>query len=145
MIVITIAAAVAAITLLLMLGGKFDRHCQQRYGHRFFTTGAFGAAALALALFMGGHTWWQDARAHAGDVLNGIALMAFGVVVATALVVRNIRRTGLVVGTVGSAVQVSVFGTLAWFGFVALVFGAFLFAFLFAVSGAKPVWVINRW
>ena len=142
MIVLTVLAVLLAVVLMLAALLWFERHALQRYGHQFFTKGAFAAAAVAAACIVGGRHWWLASRGD-GDPLNGILLIALGSIVGLALVARNLRRTGLVIGTCGSLLQVSVFGVIGYFGLVVLAIGFFFM--LLVLGNAKPVWMVNRW
>ena len=147
MLVITILGGLLAITLVIWALSAFERFTARRYNHRFFTTGSFGAAALALGFVWGGRFWWQAALAQGGDALNGIVLIGLGALIVLAMLVRNLRRAGLVIGTCGSVLQATVFGVLGSFGLVVLAVGLVLgFVGVLAISaGAQPVYVVNRW
>lgn len=143
MIVLTILGVLVGGALAMAALMRFEQYALRRYGHRFFTIGAFAAAAVAGGCILGGRSWWIASRAHDGDLLNGALLIVIGTIVAAALIARNLRRTGIVMGTCGSVLQVSVFTVVGYLGLFALAIG-FLVLLLMA-AGAKPVWVINRW
>lgn len=144
MLVISVIAAVIAVALLVFGLGKFDSFCRRRFGYRFFTRGAFTLAVAALLCLTYGHRWWHATQADAAAALNGIVLMMIGASVALVLVIRNLRRTDLVIGSVGTALQISVFGVAAWIGMFALAAALVLLLLMFGLGAVKPVWVINR-
>ena len=76
---------------------------------------------------------------------DGLVLMALAIVTGLWLFVSNVRRTNVLVGTTGSAIQASVYGASAGLGVVAILVAAFGFALLVGLSGARPVYVLNRW
>jgi hypothetical protein len=141
-LVITILAMLVGAALALYALLAFERHSVRRYGYMFFTKGAFTAAAIATGCIVCGHNWWLSSQVD-GDPLNGLVLVVIGSVFALTLVVRNLRRTGVVVGTCGSVLQAAVFGVMGWVGLMALAVGFLLL--LLALGSAKPVWVVNRW
>jgi hypothetical protein len=140
--VLTILGIVVGAVLLLAALLRFEQHAVRRYGHQFFTRGAFAAAAIAVGCIVGGRHWWLASRADGGP-LNGLLLIVAGAIVAVAMIARNLRRTGIVMGACGSLLQVAVFGAIGYFGLIALAIG-FLCVLLVA-GGTKPVWVVNRW
>jgi hypothetical protein len=144
MLVISVVASFAAMALLVLGLSKFDHYCTQRFGYRFFTRGAFTLAVVALLCLTYGHRWWHATQADAADALNGMALMLIGASAALVLVTRNLRRTDLVIGSVGTALQISVFGVAAWIGMFALAAVLVLMFLVFGLGAVKPVWVINR-
>lgn len=147
MLVITILGGLLAITLVIWALSAFERFTARRYNHRFFTTGSFGAAALALGFVWGGRFWWQAVLEQGGDVLNGLVLMVLGAIIILGMLIRNVTRAGLLVGTCGSVLQASVFGVIGSFGLIVLGVGLVVsFVGVLALSaGATPVYVVNRW
>lgn len=142
MLVIKILSMLVGAALALTALLAFERHSIRRYGYMFFTKGAFAAAAIATVCIVCGHTWWLSSRMDR-DPLNGVVLIVMGSIVAMTLVIRNLRRTGVVIGTCGSVLQAAVFGVMGSFGLVALAVGFLLL--LLTLGSAKPVWVVNRW
>jgi hypothetical protein len=76
-----------------------------------------------------------------------MALLRMLLAAATALgiLISNVRRTNVFVGSGGSLLQASVFGVGAGFGLIAFVVACFGFAALVVFSGPRPVYVVNRW
>jgi hypothetical protein len=129
-IVLTILAWLTGAAIALAVVHHFEQHAVRRYGHKFFTKGAFAASAVAAGCIVGGWQWWLASRVE-GDPLNGVLLIVLGTCVAAAVVARNVRRTGIAMGTCGSLLQVSVFGVIGYFGLIALALG-FFFLLLWA-------------
>jgi hypothetical protein len=126
-----IAALVAAV---LVLGGvvNFNRYTARRFGHRFFGWGPLLVGAAAVWAVIGGVKWAQ-----AGSSTEGLALAMGGLAVIALLVVLNVRRTNLVVGLGGSAVQVAAFVVVGLLGAVVAVPALFV-AIAAAFGGAEP-------
>lgn len=147
MLVITIVCGLLLFVGIVSALSAFERFAARKFNHRFFTVGAFGAAAAALGCIVGGHSWWQAVLEQGGDPLNGLVLMAIGVIIVIGMLIQNLRRAGLLVGLCGSVLQASVFGVIGSFGLVVLGVGlALSFVGVLALSaGATPVYVVNRW
>ena len=83
----------------------FNAHNGRNFGHRFFTVSGLVVSALSIGLVVVGRNWYVDAAQHHDDILNGVLLIAIGIIVGASLVYTNIRRTSPLVGTTGSLVQ----------------------------------------
>ena len=140
--ILGVALVIGAACWVVM---KFERYVWNRFQHRFLTRGAFIVYALASSLMWCGHAWWLAARTQGGDQLNGLLLMVLATATALGVLISNVRRTNMLVGSGGSLLQVSVFGIGAGFGLIALIVASLGFGALVALSGAKPVYIINRW
>jgi hypothetical protein len=147
MLVISILGGLLAVALVIYALSAFERYAARRFNHRFFTLGAFAAAAAAVGCIVGGRYWEQAALEQGGDVSNGVVLIALGALTVVGIFVRNVRRAGMLVGGCGSVLQASVFGVLGSFGLIVLGVGLALgFVGVLALSvGASPVYVVNRW
>lgn len=99
-------------------------------------------SSVEPARFRRGYWLWEQARTGGGDELNGIVLMVLGVLGASALVARNIKRCGLIVGVTSTLIQVGAFGALAYCGAFVFVIGVVLAIIL--LPRIQPVWVVNR-
>ena len=144
--VVGVAAGILAVVAPLVL---FERYVSKRHGCSFLRKRAFAAPATAAALLMGGGYWWHQAQQTGGDELNGIVLMVLGAIGAVGILVRNIRKAGVLIGTVGTLLQACLSGgfcVLASLGlFVLLIgFGVYVMLHVAAALDARPVYVINR-
>ena len=63
------------------------------------------------------------------------------------MLIRNVRRAGVLVGTCGCVLQASVFSVIGSFGLVVLGVGVALgfVGVLALTAGASPVYIVNRW
>lgn len=147
MLVISILGGLLAVALVIYALSAFERYAAQRFHHRFFTLGAFFAAAAAIGCIVGGRYWGQAALEQGEDVSNGLVLQALGALMMVGIFVRNVWRAGMLVGTCGSVLQASVFGVIGSFGLIVLGVGLVLgFVGVLALNvGASPVYVVNRW
>lgn len=142
MLVIKLIVAVATIGLFAFCISKFNQHCTGKFGHAFFSKGAFFITTAALGMLIVGNMWHNSAIQQHGDTLNGIMVMAIGVLLACCLVYANIRKTNAVYGIGGSIVQLGLFSLLAWISLPFIVFG--LACQFFLLLTAKHVYVVNR-
>jgi hypothetical protein len=142
MLVIEIISAVAVLVGLYVAVIKFNAHCSARFGHKFFTSGTLMWVLAALLLIFGGEFWYSSAAQNHGSILNGIVLIGLGATALIAMVWQNIRRTNLVYGVGGSAIQIPALAFLAYLGLPVLVIA--VIAYIIFVSRATPVWVVNR-
>ncbi|MDP1905496.1 MAG: hypothetical protein Q8M09_14820 [Pseudomonadota bacterium] len=91
----------------------FDARCYERYAYNFFTRKTLLKIAIAIVFLYGGYAWFNNAVANKNDTLNGLVLMAIGVVIVVILAYQNYKNTDWLHGTAGTALQLTVFGVLA--------------------------------
>jgi magnesium-transporting ATPase (P-type) len=139
-IVLTILVGLALIFAALVAGAKFNAHCEARFGHKFFTRNAFFCLLITFAFVMIGGSIYHEAAISGGDKLNGVLLIAVGVVIAVVLAFINFRRTDAVYGIGGTVIQFVVLGALAYIA-VPLLIMFFVLSILFA---AAPRYVVVR-
>jgi UDP-N-acetylmuramyl pentapeptide phosphotransferase/UDP-N-acetylglucosamine-1-phosphate transferase len=144
--VIGVAAGILAVVTPLII---FERYVSRRHGFSFLSKRAFAAPVIAAALVMGGGYWRHQAQQTGGDELNGIVLMVLGAAGVLGILVWNIRRAGVLVGTGGTLLHaglLGVFCVLASLGLVVLLigFGLYFVLHMAAALNARPVYVINR-
>lgn len=125
-------------TLLMYFIMTFNQHCQEKFGHQFFTVGAFVCAAVASPCLYFGWLWYTAG----GDHENGLAMMGFGAVFAAWLYWRNIKRTNLAYGIGATSIVLLLLGLLAFFS--AILFIIFILGGVSLFFSAKPVYVINK-
>lgn len=119
MIVISIIGILLALLIFYLAITFFNEHCDDKFGHRFFTMPILIALGIAGGLFLWGYSWYQSASAAPdGDVLNGIALMVISIVIYLAIAVYNFKNTNIVYGIFGTAIQFSLLSIIAYFGFI---------------------------
>ncbi|MFA6092599.1 MAG: hypothetical protein WCU88_03950 [Elusimicrobiota bacterium] len=121
MLILKIIGAVGLLAFVLFLLGSFDKRCEEKFSHRFFTRMSFAAVAAAVWLIVWGQGWYRQSAAAGGDILNGIVLIIIGAIIVLGLGYNNCKRTNVLYGMGGTALQVSIFGILALLGIVLFV------------------------
>jgi hypothetical protein len=136
--IIVLAIAFAFFAALV----KFNQHCDQRFNHRFFTKGTFLLVAAAMVCLFAGNSWYLSALKSRQSTLNGIVLELVGIAILVGLAWLNIKRTNLVYGLGGTAIQIPLFAFLAYAGWPIFVIG--VIGMFFFMMRSTPVWMINR-
>lgn len=142
MLVLKILGVVVAILAFITALVGFEMHCYKKFSHRFFTMFTYIFTTIAIGLGMIGHYWYQNSLTSGGDVLNGIVVMILGGLAVLILIFTNFKKTNLLYGIAGSAIQLAIFGILAQISLVLFVILA-VGAIIESVS-AKPVYVVNN-
>lgn len=130
---LTLKIITGVVVAVLLLGAlyNFNQFTTRQFGHRFFGWPPLLAGAAAGWMIFGGIALARDATA------NGLVLAAAGVAIALALIAFNVRRTNLVVGVGGSAVQMAVYAAVGLLG-AALAVPALFLAVAAACGRAEP-------
>lgn len=137
MITLTLLTYVAPVALAVFGLLRFDRYTLRRYGHRFFSPIACLASFGLLVTFAYGFARLVADLAEHGNPLDGIVLTLGSLMAAVVAVRRNVRRTDVRIGLLGSLLQ----ALLAPVGAVVAVIAVLAVA---GVATAKPVIVLNR-
>jgi hypothetical protein len=120
----------------------FNNHCRHRFGHRFFTRRAFWFATLGINLmWLGLYCYANAVRDHASTNI-GLGVIALGLVPIVAIAYENVRKTDLVHGLGGSALQLALFFPLALYSLPLLLIATAIV--LFASFKAGPAWLVDR-
>jgi len=142
MLVLKIIVGLIVLAGIIWSFFAFNNHCKNKFDYRFFTMPSFLTVGASLIATSFGNEWRMNSIQTNGDILNGIVIMGIGVIVALFLVYLNLKNTNLIYGLGGSAVQLVVFGVLAYFGLLILMLGIFIS--VLASMGARPVYVVNK-
>lgn len=142
MLVLKISLVIAILLAIVFGITSFNEHCRGRFGHAFFTKSAFSKTVSAFGLILIGSMWRASAAHDHGDTLNGLLLMGAGAGIILWLIYTNFKRTNVIYGIGGSALQIAVFTALAWIGIPILL--AVLFIEFLVIATARPVYVVNR-
>lgn len=144
MLVLKIIGGIVTIIAVIVAMLTFDNHCQEKFKYKFFTIISLVISAAGVLISYAGYSWYDSAVKSGGDILNGIIILSIGLIILTSLIYYNFKRTNLLYGVCGSAVQISVFGGIAYIGafFFLLFIGLSIFVKIF--GNIKPVWIINR-
>jgi hypothetical protein len=142
MLVLKILGILLAIAALVFSVITFDKHCYRKFSHRFFTAFTYITSTVAIVLGMIGFYWYNHSLTTGGDTLNGIVIIILSALVGLSLFYINFKKTNLLYGITGSALQLLIFGALAQTSitiFIIIILGALCNAFY-----AKPVYVVNK-
>lgn len=141
MLILKVLLGVAVIGAFFIALKKFDEHCAEKFGHRFFTKSAFYLTATALAFGVAGGLWRLTAAKAQDDQLNGIVLMIVGGLIAIWMIYMNVKRTNMAYGIGGSVTQLVMFSMLAYLSLPLLIISLFL---QFMATSGRRVYVIRR-
>lgn len=137
---------IVGILLILAIGGvivyAFELFVSEKYGHKFFTAQSFTISVLGFCTILAGVAWYDSAVKSNSDLLNGVLLAIIGVGLICSVIFWNIKRTGWIVGIIGSAGQIGLFSVAAYIGFWLLIF--WIIAQLFLHMGSQSVYVVNK-
>lgn len=127
--VLIIAAVVVAV---LALGGviNFNQYVGRQFGHQFFAWKRLALGGLSVAAIVGGAGGFLGTAA-------GVACVAGGVATIVALATYNIHRTNLVLGIIGSSMEIALYVAAGLFGIV-VALPALLVAAAVAFGRAEP-------
>ena len=142
MLVLQIIIGLIVLTAIIWSFFAFNNHCENKFDYRFFTMPSFLTAGVSLISIFLGNEWRVNSIQENGDILNGIVIIGIGVIIALYLVYLNFKNTNLIYGLGGSAVQLAVFGVLAYFGFLILILG--IVVSVFASMAEQRVYVVNK-
>lgn len=136
--------AVTACALIVLVKGiqSFNSHCRRRFSHRFFTIRAFCLAALGINLmWLGLYVYTKSVRDHV-SIDGGLVLVVLSVAAIVWMAYENIRKTDLVHGIGGSALQLALFFPIAIYSLPLLLIAMAIV--LFASFKAGPTWLVDR-
>lgn len=133
---VIIAALVFAVRGLTL----FRRLMQARFGYKFFRIWHFLAIFCGALLIFLGH-WVRSASDPASRGFNGLALMALGAGFVGFLFLENCRKTNLLYGLAGTALELAISPVLFTFSLLCL---PVLILAAFGFLTAKRVYVANR-
>jgi len=141
MVFLKLAVIVGILFELARTIQALDRHCQRRFGHRFFTMRGFWLAATGLNFLWWGYYAWVAAPLRQTSASGGLALMAMGLAAVAWLIHENVRESDLLYGLGGSILQFVLFFPVALYGIPLLVIA--LIFLLFATYRGTPAWLID--
>jgi hypothetical protein len=92
----------------------------RKYKYGFFSSEVFFLYCIIYALLFFGYDLYSDAAKVDGDILNGILIFAFGVILLTIRLVLNIKIAKFFLGLFFTIVQFFIFIPMALGGFIIL-------------------------
>ncbi|MHC5225871.1 hypothetical protein [Ignatzschineria sp. LJL83] len=137
-----IVCGVLAIALLWFAIKWFNEHCDEKFGHEFFTMPMLVVLGIAGGLCLFGSSWYSSALEENnvgrtlftivlnGDTLNGLILMTLGILIYLVVAICNFRETNWIYGIIGTILQFGMLSIFAYIGFILLAIW-FIAIFLF--------------
>ena len=99
---------------------KINSFSFRKYKYGFFSNELFFLYCIIYALLFFGYILYSDAVKENGDILNGILLFAFGVILLIIRLVLNIKIAKFFLGLFFTIVQFFIFIPMALGGFIIL-------------------------
>lgn len=136
-----IFAVLGALCFVLGALYYFDRHVEDKFGHRFFSIPAFIAIVASCVMIAVGYNWHVSALKSHSDPLNGWVVLSVGAVALIGIAINNVAKTNLIYGVGGSVIQLPLFVAIGCFGMPLLILWAVLS--IIAASLTQTVRVVS--
>ena len=120
MTVLKIIGVFLFVGLIYFFITKINSFSYKKYKYGFFSNELFFLYCLIYALLFFGYDLYMDAAKVDGDILNGILIFAFGVILLIIRLVLNIKIAKFFLGLFFTIVQFFIFIPMALGGFVIL-------------------------
>lgn len=137
MTVLKIIGVFLLVGLIYFFITKINSFSYKNYKYGFFSNELFFLYCLIYALLFFGYDLYMDAAKVDGDILNGILLFTFGVILLAIRLVLNIKIAKFFFGVLFTIIQFFIFIPIALGGFVILMI------ILLIASQIKPVFNVN--
>ena len=134
MIVLFIVGFIALIIVLFKVVFWINEFSETNYNYEFFSWGNLGITSVGYLLLFYGNKWFDIALSGAGDISNGLLLMAMGLILVSKILYTHIKQTNLLFGVVVGTFQLILYIPLSVISIFSLFAGA---AWL---TEAKPVY-----
>ncbi len=141
LLVVTILIAVVVAVQVFVIWGLiwFQRKALDRFEYQFFAIWHFVMLIFGMISILAG--WWLRTASFQDASVTGYVLMAMGVTALLWLLIRNCRKTGLLYGGIGTALEVAV---SPWIFSLGLFIVPCLFIGGAQLLTAKPVRIVNQ-
>ena len=137
MTVLKIIGVFLFVGLIYFFITKINSFSYKNYKYGFFSSELFFLYCLIYALLFFGNDLYMDAAKVDGDILNGILLFTFGVILLAIRLVLNIKIAKFFFGVLFTIIQFFIFIPIALGGLVILMI------ILLIASQIKPVFNVN--
>ena len=137
MTVLKIIGVFLFVGLIYFFITKINSFSYKKYKYGFFSNELFFLYCLIYALLFFGYDLYMDAAKVDGDILNGILIFAFGVILFTIRLVLNIKIAKFFLGLFFTIVQFIIFMPIALGGLIILM------VILLIATQIKPVYNVN--
>jgi len=125
-----LAIAIGLLFIILCI----NEETVMRFEYKFFSYENLAITSVAYLLLYFGYRWYQSELSIHGDVLNGILLILFGIVVLIRLLYYHVKKTSLLFGMLVGIFQLIIYVPISFFSILGvLLVGAWL-------SDMKPVY-----
>lgn len=137
MLVLKILGVGLSLLLLYFLLLKINDYTDKKYSHEFFNEIIAGVYIAIYAAIFIGYQWHLSALNDSGDPLNGIVVIAIGVLIFICTLIYNVKKTKFLFGLVFTFIQAILLIPFCALGaiFILIVVGSYL--------NAKPVYSID--
>lgn len=137
MTVLKIIGVFLFVGLIYFFITKINSFSYKKYKYGFFSNELFFLYCLIYALLFFGYDLYMDAAKVDGDILNGILLFTFGVILLITRLVLNIKIAKFFLGLFFTIVQFIIFMPIALGGLIILM------VILLIATQVKPVYNVN--
>lgn len=154
MLVLKILGVLIALFLLLGSIFAFNEHCQEKFGHHFFTTPMLVVLGVLGGVMMIGHSWYESSLETYSsgyelfkiiinsETSNDLVMMALSLFAYIGIAIYNFIKTNWIYGFFGTIIQFGLLSLIAYVGAVILIIGGIL-AF-FGSTFSQSVYVVNK-
>lgn len=134
MTVLFILGTITAVLVLLLIVSWINNFSEKRFGYQFFNYGNLAIISIGYFMIIFGESWYSEALANNGDILNGQLLIGIGVTILISTLINHIRKTTFWFGTTVGVFQFLLYIPLSFLAAFALLI---VIAWL---SETKPVY-----
>jgi hypothetical protein len=137
MTVLKIIGIILFMGLIYFIIRKINSFSFRKYNYSFFSNELFFLYCVIYALLFFGYDLYTDAVKVDGDILNGILIFAFGVILFIVRLILNIKIAKFFFGVLLTLAQFIIFIPIALGGLIVLII------LLLIASQIKPVYNVN--
>lgn len=137
MTVLKIIGIILFMGLIYFIIRKINSFSFRKYNYSFFSNELFFLYCVIYALLFFGYDLYTDAVKVDGDILNGILIFTFGVILFIVRLILNIKIAKFFFGVLLTLAQFIIFIPIAFGGLIVLII------LLLIASQIKPVYNVN--
>lgn len=137
MTVLKIIGIILFMGLIYFIIRKINSYSFRKYNYGFFSNELFFLYCVIYALLFFGYDLYTDAVKVDGDILNGILIFTFGVILFIVRLILNIKIAKFFFGVLLTLAQFIIFIPIAFGGLIVLII------LLLIASQIKPVYNVN--
>ena len=137
MTVLKIIGIILFMGLIYFIIRKINSYSFRKYNYGFFSNELFFLYCVIYALLFFGYDLYTDAVKVDGDILNGILIFTFGVILFIVRLILNIKIAKFFFGVLLTLAQFIIYIPIALGGLIVLII------LLLIASQIKPVYNVN--